>query len=173
MSWMNLNKDKRGGKIILIQNLLLTVTLNRRKRHFHLFGLIKPNLPYAIPSPPELHRFPSFFRLSLHIARLLNCHKLFNGLIKPFLTLLHPPFIANEINSLTAKNGGNTGSSPLPFIPSYSNANVLAAWQAASASTSHLALLTACNIHIVSATHLFYRQACICSNCIVFISRCG
>jgi hypothetical protein len=46
-----------------------------------------------------------------------------------------------RINSLTPRNGLRTGSSS-PSSAEYSNANVDAAWTAASASTSHLALLT-------------------------------
>mmetsp|Transcript_4983 Transcript_4983/g.8517 ORF Transcript_4983/g.8517 Transcript_4983/m.8517 type:complete len:114 (-) Transcript_4983:843-1184(-) len=98
---------------------------------FQFFGSLMSQTAHSVFSPPEIHCSPSsLLRLSFQNARLPNCHKLFNvfnGLINPFLTLLHPPVIAKVNNFLTAKNGRNTGSSPLPFILSYSNANVLAA----------------------------------------------
>ena len=60
-----------------------------------------------------------------------------------YLMLRKPLVTARRTNSFTARKGLSTGSFPSPFMPSYSNASVLAACAAASASTSHRALLTA------------------------------
>ena len=55
-----------------------------------------------------------------------------------FLKLFHPVDAVSRTSSATPLKGRSTGS----FSSSYSKANVAAAWIAASASTSHLALLT-------------------------------
>ena len=89
----------------------------------------------AIPSPPSNLvplPFPSFQgRIYLHLnpnsVLRQTLYEFLKGLITVFLILLHPLETANLINSFTAWNGRNTGSPPLPFIVSYSNANVLAA----------------------------------------------
>ena len=66
-----------------------------------------------------------------------------NGRITFERKLLQLLLTASRTNSLTALNGFSTGSSSPPSMPSYSKASVLAACAAASASTSHRALLTA------------------------------